>query len=81
MINGCKCKKGCGTLKCGCKKKNILCGPGCYCSNCSNVAVQQSGNSSDEEESDSEGETDNEELETELITDSDFILDAENTIL
>ena len=42
--------------------------------------VQQSGNSSDEEESDS-GETDNEELETELITDSGFILDAENTIL
>ena len=48
---------------------------------CSNVAVQQSGNSSDEEESDSEGETDNEELETELITDSGFILDAENTII
>ena len=55
--------------------------PGYYCSNCSNVAVQQSGNSSDEEESDSEGETDNEELETELITDSGFILDAENTII
>ena len=33
------------------------------------------------EESDSEGETDNEELETELITDSGFILDAENTII
>ena len=48
---------------------------------CSNVAVQQSGNSSDEEESDSEGETDNKELETELITDSGFILDAENIIL
>ena len=55
--------------------------PGCYCSNCSNVVAQQSGNSSDEEESDSEGETDNEELETELITDSGFILDVENTIL
>ena len=36
-----------------------------------NVAVQQSGNSSDEEESDSEGETDN-ELETKLITESGF---------
>ena len=80
LINGCKCKKGCGTLKCGCKK-NILCGPGCYCSNCSNVAVQQSGNSSDEEESDSDEKTDNEELETELITNSGFILDAENTLL
>ena len=34
-----------------------------------------------QEESDSEGETDNEELETEPITDSGFILDAENTIL
>ena len=33
------------------------------------------------EESDSEGETDNEELETELITDSGFILDVENTII
>ena len=35
----CKSKKGCGALKCGCKKKNILCGPGCYCSNCLNVKV------------------------------------------
>ena len=49
-----------------------------------NVAVQQSGNSSDEEESDSEGETEGEtdnELETKLITESGFFLDAENTIL
>ena len=30
---GCGCKTGCGTMRCGCKKKGVSCGPGCKCKN------------------------------------------------
>lgn len=36
---GCSCKTACITLRCGCKKINNFCGPGCKCgSNCKNVS-------------------------------------------
>ena len=36
---GCNCKTACVTLRCGCKKSNNFCCPGCKCgSNCKNVA-------------------------------------------
>ena len=77
MMHGCKCKKGCSTSKCGCKKKSSHCGPGCYCINCSNIPEsQQSTHESSESESDSDISCDsNEELEMEIITDSNFMYD------
>ena len=36
VLGGCKCKTGCGTLRCGCKKQDRHCGPGCHCINCTN---------------------------------------------
>ena len=36
VLNGCKCKTGCHSRVCGCKKKNKNCGPGCRCIGCGN---------------------------------------------
>ena len=30
---GCSCKTFCDTMRCGCRKKSLLCGPGCMCGN------------------------------------------------
>ena len=76
MIKGCKCKKGCNTSGCGCKKKSSYCGPGCYCSSCSNIPTQISHKTEDNGSSESEysEESSSEEsLETEIITDYNFI--------
>ena len=76
MIKGCKCKKGCNTSRCGCKKKSSYCGPGCYCSSCSNIPTQISHKTEDNGSSESEysEESSSEEsLETEIITDYNFI--------
>ena len=41
MINltfsGCKCKTGCMSKRCHCKKNSKLCGPGCQCIACQNL--------------------------------------------
>ncbi len=39
VLGGCKCKQGCSTRRCSCKKKDSLCGPGCQCRNCTNTTV------------------------------------------
>ena len=36
ILSGCKCKTGCGTKRCKCKKANRSCGPGCQCIHCIN---------------------------------------------
>lgn len=36
VLNGCKCKTGCATKRCKCKKNMHTCGPGCECINCTN---------------------------------------------
>ena len=38
ILNGCKCKTGCVTKRCRCKKDGVTCGPGCNCLNCKNKA-------------------------------------------
>ena len=85
IIKGCKCKKGCNTSRCGCKKKSTYCGPGCYCSSCSNIPTQISHTTEDNgsshttkntgsSESESSEESSSEEsLENEIITDYNFI--------
>ena len=37
LLKGCKCKTGCTTSRCGCRKKNKECSEGCECTNCSNT--------------------------------------------
>ena len=45
---GCKCKSGCRTKRCGCRKNGQQCGPGCQCLNweftylrCCSAGIQQ----------------------------------------
>ena len=37
LLKGCKCKTGCTTSRCGCRKKGKQCSEGCECTNCSNT--------------------------------------------
>ena len=77
LTKGCSCKKGCTTLRCGCRKKSRNCGPGCLCQGCTNINAENIPNddSSSEETDDettSESECDDEQLEEEIITEDDF---------
>ena len=79
LTKDCSCRKGCQTLRCGCRKRSRNCGPGCLCQGCTNVNTEvanipDSSSSSDEtgDEDTSESENDDEQLEEEIITDEDF---------
>lgn len=37
VLHGCKCKSGCTTRRCKCKKEGRTCGPGCQCISCKNT--------------------------------------------
>ena len=37
LTRGCKCKTGCNTLRCGCRKKGERCCEGCACLHCNNL--------------------------------------------
>ena len=37
LTKGCKCKTGCTTGRCGCRKKGQSCSEGCSCLHCSNL--------------------------------------------
>lgn len=45
LMKGCGCKSGCTSGRCGCKKRNVLCGPGCRCINCRNTPTISSSGS------------------------------------
>ena len=70
VLKGCKCKTGCNTKRCKCKKCGRTCGPGCQCLNCVN---SHHGNDSWDEEVNQlevEGQVDN-ETDEEYIEESD----------
>ena len=72
LLSGCKCKKGCKTRKCGCKKAGKVCGPGCVCSGCGNFQTDQpmeDNMQEDSDESDCTTESGEENVETEVISD------------
>ena len=79
LTKGCKCKSGCKSSRCGCKKQSNFCGPGCECHNCQNItastptinedSIDDSHSSSDEELCDSEHD-EIEESDTEDTIDS-----------
>ena len=84
LTKGCSCTKGCKSLRCGCRKKQRNCGPGCLCQGCTNVSIPEQPDDNDGEsnedtessytESDEESELDEEcELvEEEVVTDELF---------
>ncbi len=37
LLRGCRCKTGCKTARCGCRKKGNTCSEGCECTDCSNT--------------------------------------------
>ena len=49
LIQGCQCKTGCTTLRCGCTKENIRCGPSCHCINCKNTKSTQKQSKGEQE--------------------------------
>ena len=81
LTKGCSYSKGCKTLRCGCKKRQRNCGPGCLCQGCTNISTPEALENSRDSESDedsessypeSEGEEDSEPLEEEIIMDDLF---------
>ena len=44
LLDGCKCKTGCGTRHCKCVKNNRQCLEGCQCTNCRNTGFASSSN-------------------------------------
>ena len=38
LTRGCKCKTGCDTRRCKCKKEGLQCGPSSRCVNCRNTS-------------------------------------------
>ena len=42
LTKGCKCKTGCVTKRCKCQKGQLLCGPSCQCTNCTNTCTTNS---------------------------------------
>ena len=72
LTKGCACKQGCRSQRCGCRKKNQQCGPGCQCHGCTNVhTTVTTEDSSDSDESTSD-DSEIEEITTEVISFPDF---------
>ena len=79
LTKGCSCTKGCRTLRCGCRKKQRSCGPGCLCQGCTNLNTSESlpdDSSSESDDSESSWTEDegleSETVEEEIITDDLF---------
>lgn len=49
VLHGCKCKTGCHTRRCSCKKSMKPCGPGCRCIGCGNVTSSSTETESEDE--------------------------------
>ena len=49
ILNGCKCKTGCTTQRCSCRKKERECGPSCSCQFCNNLNKHGQSSTSSQE--------------------------------
>lgn len=50
LTKGCKCRTGCSTFCCRCKKQSLQCGPTCHCTNCKNTSRYVTQNEETEQE-------------------------------
>ena len=69
--NGCSCKTGCHSKRCGCRKKEQSCGAGCECHGCTNLpltSLQQQNNMDEDEEIENETEDESENNSEEDLT-------------
>jgi len=74
LLKGCTCKSGCNTMKCGCRKKQRKCGPGCLCQSCMNTDECDQDDTENEKSDSEETGCDEafEQIEEEIITEDDF---------
>ena len=50
----CKYRSGCNTLRCNCKKNNLVCTEMCICDGCENDMAAENNNNTDGSDSDDE---------------------------
>ena len=67
LTKGCKCKSGCTSNQCSCRKQLSYCGPGCECHNCQNLPVKSQVEAEDSSTNESE---DSDIDDTEVITEA-----------
>ena len=62
LLNGCKCRTGCTSTSCGCRKKGDTCSAGCNCIGCVNTdpGLADSGHDYSGGEHENSGEEDGE---------------------
>ena len=48
LLKGCKCRTGCKSAICGCRKRGNLCSEGCDCTACANTVKEDSEDEDDE---------------------------------
>ena len=63
LLHGCKCKTGCSTIRCSCKRLQKTCTEGCECRNCTNYTESSDSSDSSADEPDEEETTCSEEVE------------------
>ena len=76
-LSGCKCKTGCGTKRCKCKKLGKLCGPGCKCSSCINTSSNPPRKEADDLREIELEELENDQSEEEMVEDSEDDLEVD----
>ena len=85
LTSGCKCKRGCGTGQCGCKKSGRECGPGCACTNCKNTQKDEQESNNDivaqeQEILDSDSEEEPEYVHYEHTDDTEYYENLEKEV-
>ena len=72
VMKGCRCKTGCITNRCKCKKSTQICGPSCQCINCANTYLGgERGWDKEVNQLEVEGQEDPEEENAYYLTDED----------
>ena len=73
LTKGCKCKSGCGTSRCGCRRKGHHCSEGCVCQHCCNFPSDQDEHS----ESPAELLETQEDIYDDIETDQGLLIETE----
>ena len=68
LLKGCKCKTGCKSGRCKCRREKNDCSEGCECINCENIN-KQTIDDDDNDITDTDDENDEQQLETDEFLD------------